>query len=139
MNGTEQWTQAVRDVGFPIVAYGAFAFALWKTIQWVGHNVVLPIQARAFHFLDVLEVVIKRVESRIERIDGTAERHAEMLAKIAEGQKDSEEARRDLIAVQRNILEQLKDNGVMLKGFVCKATEMAGKDSNGEHSKKGMP
>lgn len=62
----EPWLRAVRDVGFPIVAYGALAYAVWTAVRWVAANIVVPLQVRAVAFLDKLEGNVDKMSTNLE-------------------------------------------------------------------------
>lgn len=51
MFGEMDWIAAVKDVGFPIVAYGALAAAVWQVIRWIGGEIFIPIRNAFTGFL----------------------------------------------------------------------------------------
>ena len=112
------WIQTARDLGIPVVMLAAMCFGTWKTLQWSAVNIALPVRDRAFKFIDKLEESIVRVEHSVVG-------HSVILGDLQRYQVDSAEARKAAKAVQEQILATLKENGITLKEFVCRAEEFA--------------
>lgn len=65
------WIAAVKDVGFPIVAYGAIMAAIWAIIKWIASDIVTPIRERAFKFIDKLEGNVDKMSMNLEQQTAT--------------------------------------------------------------------
>ena len=113
-----EWIQAARDFGIPVVMLGFMALGLWKTLQWSAVNLGIPLRDRLFKFLDRLEESVLKVEQSVVQ-------HGVMLDEIRRYQSDSSEARKAAKVIQEQILTTLKENGISLKEFVCRAEEFS--------------
>ncbi len=77
----DAWVTAVKEVGFPIAAYGGLAFAVWAVIKWVGGNLVTPFRDRAFRFID-------RLEGNVDSMSANLREQTTTLRDINDNQAD---------------------------------------------------
>ena len=52
------WVALVRDFGLPAVALFGLAWAVWKSVCWIGSNVITPVRDRGFKLVDDLTATL---------------------------------------------------------------------------------
>jgi hypothetical protein len=50
--------QAARDLGIPVAALIAIGIGLWRIIEWLGKEVIIPLKDRHLAFLDSLSITL---------------------------------------------------------------------------------
>jgi hypothetical protein len=50
--------QAARDLGIPVAALIAVGIGLWRIIEWLGKEVIIPLKDRHLAFLDSLSITL---------------------------------------------------------------------------------
>lgn len=53
------WLQIVEKIGIPMGILAVFSWGFWKSAQWAGTKIILPIHERHMQFLDSLEDTLK--------------------------------------------------------------------------------
>lgn len=85
------WMTFAERVGIPLTILGAFAYAVWKVIQWLGTNVITPITQS--HIGVVNEVkensktnseTLRKVAELLDRENTTQAANVELLKSLTD-------------------------------------------------------
>lgn len=64
------WISLAQNLGIPVTCLAALAFAVWKSLVWLGMNVVKPVADRHIKFLDAVETAINGMVRSITALGG---------------------------------------------------------------------
>lgn len=56
---TQIFLQIFEKIGIPMGILAVFSWGFWKSAQWCGTRIILPIHERHMQFLDSLEDTLK--------------------------------------------------------------------------------
>jgi hypothetical protein len=81
-----EWLPIVQSVGVPVTILAAFAWGVWQSLRWIGHELVIPFRdrllARVLDLLDRTDHTLTLLNAHLERMAATITRHADVLDRI---------------------------------------------------------
>lgn len=87
------WGSLIQTFGIAVACLAALSFAVWRSLVFIGKNVVIPVAERHIRFLDEVAMAIKShtellaaTEARLEKLEVVI--HARSVVIAPEGGHD---------------------------------------------------
>jgi hypothetical protein len=94
--------QATRDLGIPVVALLAIGIGLWRVIEWLGREVIIPLKDRHLAFLDSLATTMSTLADTQTAIVSTQKDIMREMEHISRVLSPTPTSRNEFVPKERN-------------------------------------
>lgn len=117
--GKVDFPNLVQTVGVPVACLAALAFAVWRTLNWLGVHVVRPVAARHVKFLDELGLAMAAQSQAMQTLAIQQTKYAEQIERMASKQDEFTNRQYEFAKVLNRVVDIL-DDGVLLGSILEK-------------------
>lgn len=73
------YTQLIRDLGYPAVVSIGLGLAVWKSIKWTAEKVVQPFVHKHLELVGEIQESMRRQQATMDRLTTNQEQQTEIL------------------------------------------------------------
>lgn len=104
----ESWMQAVERLGFPIVAYGGIAVAVWVSLKWTASQIIMPLRDWLIKVADRGILFVDKVEGNVDKMSGHLEKQTQALNELLDTNREYKDAIQTLAQQGCGIAQAMK-------------------------------